>query len=388
MTLSKKLCLTLVAAALATTYGCGKEEAKKADASKAPVEDVVVVKIGHAGPLTGGIAHLGKDNENGARLAIQDLNAKPMTIGGQKVTLKLDSEDDQGDPKVGVQIAQKLVDSGAIAILGPNNSGVAIPASRVFNGAGVAILPVASNPALTAQGFNNIFRIGASDAQLGGSMADFAKNVLKASKVAVIDDRTAYGEGIATEFLREAKQIGLTVVEQDYTNSNAVDFKAILSTLKAKEPDAIFYGGYTAQAGPMVKQMHQIALNAKLMGGDGICSAEMAQLAGELSSSVYCAQGGSALDKTEAGRAFIKRFKSTYSMDMLVYAANFYDGTMMIAQAMQATNTTTDRAKVRAYLAGAQYDGIAGHYAFDSSGNLKGAPTTVYTFRKAQLVPY
>jgi len=346
------------------------------------------VTIGLSGPLTGNQAGSGKDNENGARLAIQDLNEKPMTIGGQKVTLKLDSEDDQGDPKVGVQIAQKLVDSGAIAILGPNNSGVAIPASRVFNGAGVAILPVASNPALTAQGFNNIFRIGASDAQLGGSMADFAKNVLKASKVAVIDDRTAYGEGIATEFLREAKQIGLTVVEQDYTNSNAVDFKAILSTLKAKEPDAILYGGYTAQAGPMVKQMHQIALNAKLMGGDGICSAEMAQLAGELSSSVYCAQGGSALDKTEAGRAFIKRFKSTYSMDMLVYAVNFYDGTMMIAQAMQATNTTTDRAKVRAYLAGAQYDGIAGHYAFDSSGNLKGAPTTVYTFRKAQLVPY
>jgi ABC-type branched-subunit amino acid transport system substrate-binding protein len=345
------------------------------------------VTIGLSGPLTGNQAGSGKDNENGAKLAIQDLNAKPLVVGGEKITLKLDSEDDQGDPKVGVQIAQKLVDGGSIAILGPNNSGVAIPASRVFNGAGVAILPVASNPALTAQGFNTIFRIAASDAQLGGSMADFAKNVLKAKTVAVIDDRTAYGEGIATEFLREAKQIGLTVVGQDYTNTNAVDFKAILSTLKAKDPDAIFYGGYTAQAGPMVKQMHQIALKSKLLGGDGICSAEMAQLTGELSSNVFCAQGGSALDKTDAGRAFIKRYKSTYNMDMLVYAANFYDGTMMIAQAMQATNTTTDRAKVRAYLANVQYDGIAGHYAFDANGNLKGAPTTVYTFRKSQLVP-
>ena len=345
------------------------------------------VTIGLSGPLTGNQAGSGKDNENGAKLAIQDINKKPLVVNGHKVLLKLDSEDDQGDPKVGVQIAQKLIDNGSIAVLGPNNSGVAIPASRIYNSAGVAILPVASNPSLTSQGYNNIFRIGASDAQLGGSMADFAKNVLKVKRVAVIDDRSAYGEGIADEFLREAKQIGLTVVGQDYTNSNAVDFKAILSTLKAKSPEAIFYGGYTAQAGPMIKQMHQIALDAKLLGGDGICSMEMAQLSGDLSSNVYCAQGGSALDKTPTGSAFIKRYKAEYHTDMLVYAANFYDGTMMIAKAMQATGTTTDRLKIRKYLANMKYDGIAGHYAFDAHGNLEGAPTTVYTFRNAQLVP-
>src|SRR5471032_3467972 len=255
------------------------------------------VTIGLSGPLTGNQAGSGKDNENGARLAIQDLNAKPMTIGGQKVTLRLDSEDDQGDPKVGVQIAQKLVDSGAIAILGPNNSGVAIPASRVFNGAGVAILPVASNPALTAQGFNNIFRIGASDAQLGGSMAEFAAKTLKAKTAAIIDDRTAYGQGVAEQFASVAKAHGIKIVDNQYTNSSATDFLGILTTIKAKNPDVIFFGGYAAQGAPMAKQMRQRGLRAKLLGGDGICSADMGKVAGEDASIVYCAQGGTSLEK-------------------------------------------------------------------------------------------
>ncbi|AJK48721.1 branched-chain amino acid ABC transporter substrate-binding protein [Burkholderia plantarii] len=346
------------------------------------------VTLGLSGPLTGPQAGSGKDNENGAKLAIADLDRNGLTVGGQTVKLALDSEDDQGDPKVGVQIAQKLADSSALAILGPNNSGVAIPAARIFQGAGVAVLPVASNPALTAQGYDTIFRIGASDAQLGGSMADFAHDVLKARKVAVIDDRTAYGQGIAQEFLNEAQKLGLTVVGREYTSSNAVDFRAILTNLKAKAPDAIFYGGYSAQAGPMLKQMHSAAIPAKLLGGDGMCSAELPQLAGDASADAFCAQGGSALDKTAAGRAFIQRYRAAYHVDMLVYAANFYDGVMMVAKAMQATGTTTDRAKIRAYLAGISYDGIAGHYAFDANGNLKGAPTTVYTFRKNVLTPY
>ncbi|WP_186237790.1 branched-chain amino acid ABC transporter substrate-binding protein [Burkholderia gladioli] len=346
------------------------------------------VTIGLSGPLTGPQAGSGKDNENGAKLAIADLDAKGITVGGQTVKLSLDSEDDQGDPKVGVQIAQKLADSHALAVLGPNNSGVAIPASRIYQNAGVATLPVATNPALTAQGYNTIFRIGASDAQLGSSMADFAQKVLKAKKVAVIDDRTAYGQGLAQEFISEAQKIGLTVVGREFTNSNAVDFRAILTNLKEKAPDAIFYGGYSAQAGPMLKQMRSMAIPAKLLGGDGMCSAELPQLAGDASVDAYCAQGGTALDKTPAGHAFVQRYKSTYHVDMLVYAANFYDGVMMIAKAMQATGTTTDRAKIRGYLAGIEYDGIAGHYSFDANGNLKGAPTTVYTFRKNTLTPY
>src|SRR3954471_2630993 len=133
-----------------------------------------VVTIGHSAPLTGPQAPNGKDNENGARLAIDELNKTGVNVAGQKVTFKLDSEDDQADPKIGVQVAQKLVDAGVVAVVGPYNSGVAIPTSRVYHAAGVPMLPVASNPALTKQGFNNIFRIGASDEQLGGTMGQFA----------------------------------------------------------------------------------------------------------------------------------------------------------------------------------------------------------------------
>jgi branched-chain amino acid transport system substrate-binding protein len=202
-----------------------------------------VVTIGHSAPLTGPQAVNGKDNENGAMLAVTELNKQGVVIAGKKVTFKLDSEDDQADPKVGVQIAQKLADSGVVAVLGPYNSGVAIPASRVYNSAGIPMLPVASNPALTTQGFNNIFRIGASDVQLGGTMATFAVKTLHAKTAAVIDDRTAYGQGVADEFTRVAKAAGLQIVDAQYTNSSATDFLGILTTIKAKNPDVIFVGG-------------------------------------------------------------------------------------------------------------------------------------------------
>src|ERR1700758_67214 len=206
-----------------------------------------VVTIGHSAPLTGPQAPNGKDNENGARLAIEELNKTGLSVGGQKVTFKLDSEDDQADPKVGVQVAQKMVDSGVVAVVGPYNSGVAIPASKVYNTAGVPMLPVASNPALTKQGFKNIFRIGASDEQLGGTMAQFAAKTLKAKTAAVIDDRTAYGQGVAEQFVKEAKANGIEIVDQQFTSSSATDFLGILTSIKSKNPDVIFFGGYASQ---------------------------------------------------------------------------------------------------------------------------------------------
>jgi branched-chain amino acid transport system substrate-binding protein len=346
------------------------------------------VLIGMSGPLTGGQSGTGKDNENGARLAIRDINAQHLTIAGSPVTFKLESEDDQADPKIGVQVAQKFVDAGAVVMLGPNNSGVAIPASRVLNGAGVPMVPVASNPDVTRQGYDSVFRIGASDSQIGGSMADFAKDELKVKTVAVIDDRTAYGQGVAGEFKTRAEEIGLKVVAEDYTNSNAVDFKGILTSIKSKNPDAIFYGGYITQAAPLARQIKQLGMSAKLLGGDGYCSSELGKVAGDATSTVYCAQGGPSLTKSPAGRDFVKRYKEAYGIDVLIYAANFYDGVEIIVRAMQAADTTTDKAKIRAGLAKTDYQGIAGRYTFDAKGNMKNAPTTVYHYKDAQLVPY
>jgi branched-chain amino acid transport system substrate-binding protein len=347
-----------------------------------------VVTIGHSAPLTGPQAPNGKDNENGARLAIDELNKAGVTVNGQKVTFKLDSEDDQADPKVGVQIAQKLVDSGVIAVMGPYNSGVAIPASRVYNSAGIPLLPVASNPALTKQGFKTIFRIGASDEQLGGTMGQFASKTLKAKTAAVIDDRSAYGQGVAEQFVKEAKANGINIVDQQFTTSSATDFLGILTSIKSKNPDVIFFGGYASQGAPMAKQMKARGLRAKLLGGDGICSADMGKVAGDAASIVYCAQGGTSLEKTPAGREFLKEYKAAYNTDTQVYAVSYYDGVKLLADAMVKAGTTTDKAKLAAQLAKTDYKGVAGTYTFDADGDLKGAPTTVYIFKNGLPVPY
>jgi branched-chain amino acid transport system substrate-binding protein len=348
----------------------------------------VVVTLGHMAPLTGPQAPNGKDNENGAKLAIDELNKNGVTVAGQKVTFKLDSEDDQADPKVGVQVAQKLVDNGVFAVLGPYNSGVAIPVSRVLNAAGVPMLSVASNPSLTRQGFKNIFRIGASDEQLGGTMGVFAAKGLNAKTAAVVDDRTAYGEGVAEQFIKVAKVSGIKILAQEYTNSSATDFLGILTNIKGKNPDVIFFGGYAAQGGPMAKQMRERGVRAKLLGGDGICSADMGKVAGDAASIVYCAQGGIALDKTPAGREFLAKYKAAYNTDVQVYAVSYYDAVKLIADAMVKAGTTSDKAKFMAQLAKENYKGIAGTYSFDETGDLKGAPTAVYVIKNGLPVAW
>ena len=308
-----------------------------------------VVKIGHSGPLSGSQAFSGKDNENGARLAVEELNAKPITVAGKKLKFELQSEDDQGDPKAGVAAAQKLIDSGVKYVVGPYNSGVAIPASRAYNDAGgVLMATVATNPKITQQGYKGLFRVNASDTQLGSKMALYAANALKFKTVAVIDDRTAFGQGVAEEFKKQAKASGMTVAGHEFTNDKAFDFSAILTKLKTKKVEAIFFGGYAPQGAPMARQMKQLGINAKLLGGDTICTAEMGKLGGDaVGDNVVCSQGGAILDKAASGPAFKARFKARFKQDPDVYAASYYDAAMLYAQAMQKANSI-DPAKVGA----------------------------------------
>jgi ABC-type branched-subunit amino acid transport system substrate-binding protein len=346
-----------------------------------------VVKIGHSGPLSGSQAFSGKDNENGARLAIEELNASPITVGGRKIKFELVSEDDQGDPKAGVSVAQKLVDGGIKFVVGPYNSGVTIPASRVYSDAGVVVATVASNPKITEQGYKNLFRVNASDSQLGSKMALYAAKELKLKNVAVIDDRTAFGQGVAEEFKKQARASGLNVVGHEYTTDKASDFSAILTRLKAKPLDAIFYGGYAPQGAPMARQMKQLGINAKLLGGDTICTAEMGRLGSDaVGDNVLCAQGGAILDKAESGPAFKAKYKKRFNQDPDVYAASFYDGTLMFAEAMKKSGSI-DPAKVGAEIAKSSYKGVAGTYAFDDKGNMKQSPVTVFNFKNGQPAP-
>lgn len=345
-----------------------------------------VVRIGHSGPLSGAQAFSGKDNENGARLAIEELNAKGVTVGGKKIKFELVSEDDQGDPKAGVSVAQKLADGGVKYVVGPYNSGVAIPAARVYSNAGVVVASVASNPKLTQQGYKNLFRVNASDTQLGSKMALYAAGELKLKTVAVIDDRTAFGQGLAEEFKKQARASGMTVAGHEYTTDKAVDFTAILTRLKSKKVEAIFFGGYAPQGGPMARQIRQLGLNAKLLGGDTICTGEMGKLGGDaVGTNVLCSQGGALLDKAASGPAFKAKFKKRFNADPDVYAASYYDAANMFAQAMQQTNTI-DPAKVGAAIAAGSYQGVAGTYAFDAKGDMKSSPVTIFTFKGGQPV--
>lgn len=345
-----------------------------------------VIKIGHSGPLSGAQAFSGKDNENGARLAVEELNAKPLTVAGKKLRFELLSEDDQGDPKAGVAAAQKLIDNGVRYIVGPYNSGVTIPASRTYNDGGALVATVATNPKITQQGYQGLFRVNASDTQLGSKMALYAANVLKLKNVAVIDDRTAFGQGVAEEFKKQARASGMTVAGHEFTNDRAFDFNAILTKLKNKKVEAIFFGGYAPQGAPMARQMKQLGINAKLLGGDTICTAEMGKLGGEaVAENVLCSQGGAILDKASAGPAFKARFKARFNKDPDVYAAAYYDATMLYAQAMQKS-ASTDPQKVGAAIRAGAYQGVAGNYAFDARGDMKQSPVTIYTFKNGQPV--
>ncbi len=355
-------------------------------ATAAQAQDTVI-KIGHSGPLSGAQAFSGKDNESGARLAVEELNAKPITVAGKKLKFELLSEDDQGDPKAGVAAAQKLIDNGVRFVVGPYNSGVTIPASRAYNDAGALVATVATNPKITQQGYKGLFRVNASDSQLGSKMALYAANVLKFKNVAVIDDRTAFGQGVAEEFKKQARASGMTVAGHEFTTDRAFDFNAILTKLKNKKVEAIFFGGYAPQAAPMARQMKQLGITAKLLGGDTICTAEMGKLGGEsVGDNVLCSQGGAVLDKASAGPAFKARFKARFKKDPDVYAAAYYDATMLYAQGMQKSGSV-DPQKVAAAISAGTYQGVAGNYAFDARGDMKESPVTIYTFKGGQPVP-
>jgi len=343
-----------------------------------------VVKIGHVAPLTGNIAQLGKDNEAGAKLAIEDLNAKKLTIGGQEVKFELISEDDAADPKQGTAAAQKLVDAKVNGVIGHLNSGTTIPASKIYHDAGIPqISPSATNPKYTLQGFKTAFRVVANDGQLGGTLGRYAIKEVKAKSIAIIDDRTAYGQGVADEFAKAAKAAGGKIVGREYTNDKATDFSAILTKLKGAKPDLIFFGGMNAVAGPMLRQMKQLGLQVKYMGGDGICTADLPALAGDgmADGQVICAEaGGVEGDGIKKMDAFKARFKEKMGMEVLLYAPYTYDATMTMVAAMQKANSV-DPKKYLPELAKINYDGVTGKIAFDKNGDIKNGALTLYTYK-------
>ncbi len=352
--------------------------------SGAALAQDLVVRIGHVGPTSGAIAHLGKDNENGARLAIEELNAKGVVIGGKKVRLELLAEDDAGDPKQGTSAAQKLVDARVHGVVGHLNSGTSIPASKVYSDAGIPQLsPSATNPQYTRQGFKTTFRLVADDVHLGGTLGKYAVRTLKGQAIAVIDDRTAYGMGVANEFEKGVKAAGGKLVGREFTNDKATDFTAILTTLKGRKPDVIFFGGMDAVAGPMLRQMRALGLSAKFIGGDGICSANLPNLAqGAMADGqVYCAEaGGVEGEAKQALTAFNSKFKKRFNAEVQVYAPYVYDAVHVLVDAMQRAGSPEPARYLPLLAATRDYAGVTGRIGFDAKGDILNGALTLYTF--------
>ena len=352
-------------------------------AGMASAQDAVV-KIGHVAPMSGSQAHYGKDNENGARMAIEELNTQNIVIGGKKIKFELVAEDDAADPKQGTAVAQKLCDSKVAGVVGHLNSGTTIPASKVYNDCGIPMVTgAATNPALSKPGYKNVYRIIANDNALGAGLAFYAADALKLKKVAVIDDRTAYGQGVAEVFKKTALAKGMTVVDEQYTTDKATDFMAILTAVKSKAPDAIFFGGMDAQGGPMLRQMEQLGMsNVKLFGGDGICTTELAKLAAGAKTvgNVVCAEGGSSLVKMPGGEAWKKRYDAKYPGQFQIYSPYTYDATYLLVDAMKRANST-DPKVYNAELIKSNYKGVTTTIAFEPNGELKNPAITLYIYK-------
>jgi len=347
-------------------------------------DEGAIVTLGHAGPLTGSIAHQGKDDENGVALAIEQANARKLVIGGKQVTFRMLSEDDQGDPKLGTLIAQKLVDARVAAVIGHLNSGVTIPASEIYARAGIPVITgSATNPALTERGLTNVFRTVGRDDQQGPAIAAYIASELKVKRAAIVDDKTAYGEGLASEVEKSLRAAGVTIVARERTTDKETDFKAILTRLKQKDADAVFHGGMDATGGLMVKQARELGFKALFAFGDGACTDEMAQLAGPAGEGLACSQAG--LPATAASKEFLDAFNAKFGPTKL-YAPFFYDATNVVIKAMRRADST-DPAKFGPEIRNVVLDGATGRIAFDAKGDRKDAEMTLFRMQGGKIVP-
>ncbi|WP_218002819.1 branched-chain amino acid ABC transporter substrate-binding protein [Paraburkholderia oxyphila] len=342
------------------------------------------VKIGVAGPLTGPLASQGKDVENGARLAVEEINAAGIKIKGVPLHLSIDSEDDMADPKTAVTIAQKLVDAGVVGVVGHLTSGTSVPASKVYSDAGIPeISPSATNPVLTRQGFATAFRVIGDDAYVGRVVAQYLTKTAGYKRIAIVDDRSAYGQGLADIVAEELKKDGATVVDREYVTPNTVDFRGVLTSVKSSQPQAIFYGGVDAQAGPMRKQMAGLSMKVALYGSS-IETDNFIKLAGPPSEGTISAQAGQPLESMPGGKKFIDQFKK-YG-PVVLYAPYAYDAVWAFVHAMEIANSTNPKDFLPA-MKKVNFQGVTGTIAFDDKGDLRSSSVTLYQVKDGHYQP-
>lgn len=377
-------------AAAAAPGAAAAPAATAAPAAPSSADAPLVVRIAHAGPVSGPIASLGKDEENGVRMALDDLNAKGLEIGGRKLRWKLEAGDDGGDPGQAVALARRLCDKKVAAVVGHLQSGTTLPATSIYHDCGIVMVtPAASNPAITQAGYDTTYRVIADDRAMVDALVAHAVGKLGVKRAAIIDDRSAYGQGIVALFEAEAREQGIEIVDKQFTGDKATDFVPILTAIKGKKPDAIFFGGLDAQAGPMLRQMAQLAMDkVRLLGGDGLCTLRLPELAGNTSPlrNVTCAVGGSPLERMPGGAAWKQRYDQRFPDQYQVFSPYAYDATMVLAQAMVRADSIRPDAYIP-YLRQTRHDGVTAPIAFTPQGELQAPVVTLYHYAQGVRKP-
>jgi len=346
----------------------------------------LLVRIGVAGPYTGPVAAYGKDFESGVRLAIADANVLGVQVDGERAHFEIVSEDDAGDPRLAVQAADRLVDQAVAGVVGHLTSSTTVAAARVYSDAGIPqVAPAATNPTLTRLGYATAFRVIGDDLQVGAALAHYIVADRGLAAVAVIDDRTAYGQGLADVVARSIPGLGGRVVAREYTSDRASDFTAILGRVKEKGAQAIFYGGVHPQAALLRRQMRELGIGAQLFGSS-ISSDEYLALAGsDAAEGTISADSGQAIERMPGGPAFAARFAARFGK-VVMYAPYGYDATMALVRAIQAAGSLAP-ARVLAQLRTLEFPGVTGPIAFDAKGDLRSAAVTFSQVRGGRWVP-
>ena len=373
--------LPLVAAV--ALVACGGD--KSSDACGKLDAGQVCVKIGHGAPRTGGIAHLGKDNENGAQLAVNEINAQGgIKVGDKVVKLALVGEDDAADPKQGPVVAQKLLDAGVVGVVGHLTSGVTIPANAVYAKAGVVqITPSSTNPDYTLKGEKtpkgsvSTYRMVATDAMQGPAMGRFMLSK-GAKTVAILDDSTQYGKGLADQVEKTLKEGGVQVLSREASTAVTTDFKAILTKIKGMNPDYLFWGGMDDTAASLVKQMKELGMTTKLASADGPCTKKFIDLAGDAGEGVVCSQAGMPLSKMAKGAEYNANYEKTFAgQKVQIYSPFAYDAVYALAEAMKIAGST-EREAIAAAMPKVNFSGLTGQVAFDEKGDIKGGAISIF----------
>jgi branched-chain amino acid transport system substrate-binding protein len=343
------------------------------------------IKLGVAGPITGGSAAFGAQLKNGVEQAVADINASGGILG-QQVTLS--TGDDRADPKEGVSVANKFVGDGIKFVVGHFNSGVTIPSSDVYKENGVlAISPSATNPTVTdRQGMWNMFRVCGRDDQQGGVAGNIIAQRYKGKRVAFIHDKTTYGQGLATETRKAMNAKGLKEVMFEGVNKDDKDFTAVVSKLKAARPDLVYWGGLHDTGGLILRQMRDQGVKAPMMGGDGITDDEFAAIAGPGAEGTLMTFSPDPRTNP-ANKAIVDVFRKK-GFEPQAYTLYSYAAVQIIKQAAEQGNSLDPRKVAEVMHSGKAFKTVLGDIAFDKKGDVSNDGYMVGGKKKDRYVLY